>query len=209
MGNRESLNLGYNKIISGKPYSQSKIDNQLRTYLNHLVELIKKYFQFLIDTNEIDVAVRLATIDNKNKITEKVVYKTYVRSSGLNPRRKKYSEPIPLDKGIPLFFRNEKGCQGILIFNDIEQAAKEGAYKLTENDKKFPGEIKTMMVAPINGWVDNSIDMIGLLYVTSKKINLFAEKDVDALSFVADLIGASISNIINIIDLASNIKTGG
>lgn len=185
-------------VIPGKDYSMSKLEQQLKVYLIHLTELTKKYFQLLLKQENIEVAIRLASLEK-----DKIAYKTYARSSGLNPRREKYSEPIPIDEGIPRLLRKEKGSQGVLIYNDIYQASRERNYKLTENDKKFPNEIITMMVAPMNAWDKNSIDMIGLLYITSKKKNIFGVKDVDSLSFVADTFASSISNIVNIIQLKS------
>lgn len=189
----------YSHVVPNKKYSKAKLEKQLKVYLNHLSELVKKYFQLLLKKENVEVAVRLASIE-KNKIA----YKTYARSSGLNPRREKYSEPVPIDEGIPHLFRKEKGAQGVLIYNDISQAAREGKYKLTKTDEKFPNEIKTMMVAPMNALDKDSIDMIGLLYITSKKKNIFNVKDVDSLSFIADMLALSISNIINFINLKSN-----
>jgi hypothetical protein len=185
----------YKQTNQGEDYSKLKIEEQLKNYLHQLVELLKKYFKLLLNQKHIEVAIRLASIEQENK----VVYKTYARSSGLNPRRQKYSEPISKDEGIASVFRNQKGGQGVLIYNDIKQASKENMYKWTKNDDKFPNEINTIMVVPMNAWDKNSMDMIGLLYVTSNKKNIFGEKDVDALSFAADMIASTISNILNII----------
>lgn len=195
----------YRKIITDKTYSSQKIENQLKVYLTKITELIKKYFQLLLNTNEIDIAIRIATIEKKKSDgkSTKIVYKTYIRSNGLNPRRDEHSENIPLDEGIPLYLRKEKQCLGVLIYNDLYQAENEKKYKFTKNDTEFPNEIKTMMVAPVNGYVKDSIDMVGILYVTSSKENVFSEKDIDSISFVADMLGMSISNIIHTINLKS------
>ncbi len=195
----------YRKIITDKTYSSQKIENQIKGYLARITELIKKFFQLLLNTNEIDIAIRIATIEkNKNDgQNKKIVYKTYIRSNGLNPRRDEYSENIPLDEGIPSYLRKEKQCLGVLIYNDLDQAKNENKYKFTKNDTEFPNEIKTMMVAPVNGYVKDAIDLIGILYVTSSKENVFSEKDVDSVSFVADMLGMSISNIIHTINLKS------
>ena len=181
----------YRQVVPNRKYSKSKIENHLKIYLNDISELIKRYFQLLLLLKEenIEVAIRLASIKDG-----KIVYKTYARSKGLNPRRNKYSEPIPIDEGIPHFFRQEKGAQGVLIINDLKQAAEEKKYKLTKNDKKFQNEIKTMMVAPMNAWEKGSIDMIGLLYITSKKRNVFKIRDLRrSIFFVLGMLFVSVS----------------
>lgn len=193
----------YIQVHPNRKYSKSKIESHLRIYLSDISELLKRYFQLLLKEENIDVAIRLASTDDRQ-----IVYKTYARSKGLNPRRAKYSEPIAIDEGAPKFFRQEKRSQGVLFINDIEQASEENKYKLTRTNTEFKDEIKTMMIAPMNAWDGQSIDMIGLLYITSGKRNIFKMKDVDALAFVSDTLATSVSNIINIIGLISNNEGG-
>jgi len=134
----------------------------------------------------------------------------------LSTKRQETTENIPANKGIPSYF-NKKDRQGVLIYNDIQKAAKKDLYQLTKNDEKYSSEIVTMMVAPLNAWADENYDqqviknkkdevseeddrpeMIGLLYVTSRKSDVFGPLHVDSMCFAADLTASSISSTVEI-----------
>ncbi|AGF77427.1 hypothetical protein UWK_00853 [Desulfocapsa sulfexigens DSM 10523] len=167
----------------------------LRKFTGKICDHLKDYYIRLLKDDSIEVAIRLAKekdIEGVNKIT----YYTIARSSGFNKNRYKTSEAICSDEGIPSFFLKKKE-QGILIFNDLERASKQEFYKKTKNDDQYPDEVKTMMVAPLNGYDGQGISMIGLLHITSRKKNTFNITHVDSLKFTADLIAKSICHAVN------------
>ncbi|MBI3353795.1 MAG: hypothetical protein HY034_02760, partial [Nitrospirae bacterium] len=136
----------------------------------------------------------LATMEDDK--TQKIVYTTVGRSSGLSSKREETTEGISANEGIPRFFIEEKGSQGILIYNDLHKASSMGAYKRTANDAKYPDEIKTMMVAPLNAWDGKRQSMIGILYIASRESNAFSIIYVDSMRFVADIIAKAFSHFI-------------
>jgi len=178
-----------------------------REYTCRLCNAVRDYFQISIKDRSIQAVIRLAIID---KNSSKIVYKTTGRSDGLNPKRDETSEDIAANEGIPAYLINQDR-QGILIYNDIRKSSEKivngvALYKMTKNDKKYPDEILTMMVAPLNAWSNGGVGsevkenkgMIGLLYVTSRKMGVFQPSNVDSMSFVADIISTSISSTVEI-----------
>ncbi len=102
------------------------------------------------------------------------------------------SEDIKATEGIPNLFLNKKFL-GVLIYNDLEEAAKLELFKKTQNEQLFKNEIKTLMVAPLNAWDGEIQAMIGLLYLTSREKKTFSIKYVDTIRFVADMVSNAIS----------------
>jgi hypothetical protein len=103
----------------------------------------------------------------------------------MEPTRKENSEPIPADKGLASALR-QKGNLGVFIIRDIAEAVDSGMWMKTKNDS-LP-DVRTLMVAPINGWEHGEKVMIGILYVTSRK-NPFAPAHTLPSKAIADLLG--------------------
>ena len=80
-----------------------------------------------------------------------------------------------------------------MIYLDINEAIELGLFKKTKSEEKYPNEIKTMIVCPLNAWDGSRKSMIGILYITSRKGNVFSEKHVDSARFIADTLANSIS----------------
>ena len=172
----------------------------LYAFIEEICNNIKNYLEKLFYDDSLEVAIRIAVKNDQKEI----VYKTLGRSRGLNNNRAKSSEDIAITEGIPSFFR-KKDSQGILRYNNLKKAAELQAFKLTMNEKKFPDEIVTMLVAPLNSWDGNSKNMIGLLHITSRKENSFKIKHIDSIKFVADMISPFISITTNLINRLINI----
>jgi len=171
------------------------LDKYLRSYCKRQSNNIRDYFRSQINDNTIEAGIRLA-IESTDPHTTKIVFSTFGRSSGLNSKREETTEDIPSNEGIPRFMSDQWACQGILIYNDLEKAEKLGAFKMTKNDRSYSNEIRTMMVAPLNGWDsggEKRAKIIGLLYITSKSEGVFVEKHVDAVRFVADTLAFSVA----------------
>jgi GAF domain-containing protein len=174
--------------------------------LDNIVEIlcikIKEYFIKLKRTDEIGVAIRLANKNNENK----VVYETIGRAN-LNPERSKTSEAIPENMGIPGHFKT-KYFSGIFIYNDIFEASEKLYFKLTENEKLHKEEIQSIIVAPLNCFDGAGKSMIGLLYITSRKKNLFESRDVEHIKALGDLIAIIISQIVYLMKIIKDISQG-
>jgi hypothetical protein len=97
--------------------------------------------------------------------------------------------------------REVKNCQGVLIYNDLSAAADMDAYKITVNDRKYPKEINTMMVAPLNAWAGAKEDMIGILYVTSRNKDVFLPSHVDQIASAADLTAVAVASSMELVRL--------
>ena len=182
------------KIIDKLNHHDNKFErlpkNELELYLKEICENLKQYFILLTNDRHIDVAIRLAVLKDKN-----IVCKTYARTKGLNPNREKTSEVISINEGVPKILRNYD-AQGVLIYHDFIEAEKLGLYKTTKNDRKYPSEVVTAMIAPMNAWGGKKQDMIGILFITSKNRKTFSIKHVDSVAFAADVAANAISNII-------------
>ena len=100
---------------------------------------------------------------------------------------------VKANEGIPRFLIEYAKGEGVLIFNDLNAASQAGVYKMTLNDNKYPNDIATMAVAPLNGWDGNKQSMLGILYVSSGRKSVFSVKDIDLVRFTADTIASSIS----------------
>ncbi len=195
---RDHQTKAYKKLLSKDSKStESDYENeQLRSYSNQVCERVKDYFSRLIKDSTVEVVIRLAKEASDDNKSQKVVYATVGRSSGLSSKREETSENISANEGIPRFFIEEKGSQGILVYNDLRKASEKGAYKWTSNDTKYLDEIKTMMVAPLNAWDGNRESMIGILYVTSRESNAFSIIYVDSMRFIADIIAQAFAHFI-------------
>lgn len=155
----------HKKLFEANKYSLGKLHKDLELLLNEVSENISSHFKLITGNQTICVAIRLARYETSDR---QIYYRTYARSKGFNPQRKKNSEDIPANKGIPRFLKEDNDGQGILIYNDLKAAKKNGTYFHTKNDDKFPDDVKTMMVAPLNAWSGKRESMIGLLYITSR-----------------------------------------
>jgi hypothetical protein len=162
-----------------------------QNYIEQICEKTKNYFERITGNHSIGAAIRIAVDKSPINGKHEIYYKTVGRSSGLSGKRQDSSEDIASNVGIPRFFLDKKSM-GILIYNDMEKAAEINAYILTENDKTYKNEIKTMMVAPLNAWDGKKQSMIGILYVTSRESGIFSAKHIDTLRFVTDMIAKSI-----------------
>lgn len=188
----------HESLIPGKNYPKSKLNKELEILLKQICENVANHFKELTGDATIGAAIRLATFSDDK---QSIVYKTFARSKNLNSHRKKDSEPIPTNKGIPRFLREDKNAQGILIYHDLNEAEQDATYIKTKNDRKYPSDITTMMVSPLNAWSGRKQDMIGILYVTSRNDNIFKIIHVDSLAFLADLTANSIANTIELVRL--------
>ncbi|MFC1769645.1 GAF domain-containing protein, partial [Nitrospirota bacterium] len=167
----------------------------IKYYLKECSNNVRNYYVKLLSDDTVSVAIRLATRDSKP--SNAVVYRTYGRSTGLNPNRQNTSEDISINEGIPRYLADQD-FKGVLMYNNIEEAARIGAFKKTRNEEKYKEEVVSMMVAPLNSWSVTKQKMIGIIYVTSRKNNAFSVKHVDSMRFMADLVAQSIASIVHL-----------
>ena len=184
--------------------------DRLSNYTDRVCEYTKDYFVLMTHDSTVNCAIRIAVeTDDPNSKGTCVVYRTLGRSSGLSSARAESTEDIPSNQGIPRFLSDDQNCKGVLRYNDLEEAANVGVFKMTESERRFPDEIKTMLIAPMNGWDGKRHSMVGLLYVTSRNNNTFHRKHSDCMRFVADMVASSVCFTIQRIKdkgLVTNIK---
>lgn len=152
----------------------------LDNFHERAVQAIASFFRARLGDDTINCAIRLAENRDGHQ-----VYATRARSDGMEPTRKVNSEPIPADMGLACALR-QKDNLGVFIIRDIAEAVDSGMWKRTKNDS-LP-DVRTLMVAPINGWEHGGKVMIGILYVTSRK-NPFAPAHTLPAKAIADLLG--------------------
>jgi hypothetical protein len=168
-------------------------DERFRDYVGAVCERIKDYFADQVNDPTINVAIRLAIELADDQGRERVFYHTVGRSSGLSSARAETTHDCAANEGIARFLLEEKGCRGVLIYNDLKKAADQGAFKLTQNEGLYSSEIVTMMVSPLNAWDRKKQAMIGILFVTSRKTGAFSVQHTDSMRFVADTTAKAIA----------------
>lgn len=188
----------HEKLASGKKYGRGNLRKELEILLRGVCENISYQFRSITGDDNVAAAIRVAVYNAEKK---EICYKTFARSKGLNSQRSKNSEPISIKEGIARFLREDKKAQGVLIYNDLKNAEEVGTYKMTENDKKYKEEVCTMLVAPLNAWAGKKEDMIGILYITSRKNNTFSAVHVDQIAFAADLTANAVASSIELVRL--------
>lgn len=151
-----------------------------KSFASSKANRIAEYFQRLVGDPTVNCAIRLADDDDGD-----AVYNTVGRSVGMLEKREDFTEPIPADKGIAHALR-QRGHRGVCIIDNIEQERLNGVWMETATDD-FP-DVKTLMVAPINGYDRGSKCMLGILYVTSQK-NVFCDTHTEPVKAFADLLG--------------------
>jgi|TARA_R100000655_G_C2978634_1_gene191460 hypothetical protein len=186
----------HEKLFDDKKYSLGKLHKDLEILLSEVSENISSHFKLITGDSTVCVAIRLARYEKSDR---QIYYRTYARSKGFNPQRKKNSQDIPANKGIPRFLKEDNDGQGVLIYNNLKAAKENGTYFFTKNDEKFPDDVKTMMVAPLNAWSGRRESMIGLLYITSRDAGVFKPIHVDAMAFAADLTASAVANSFEIV----------
>jgi len=177
-----------------KSKGSNHAQDSFRSFCDESCNRIRDYFRTLTGDKHIEAGIRIADKLTHDPSSQEVFYCTAGRSNGLNSARDLTSCPIPANKGVPRFFLDLKDCRGVLIYHDLERAIKQGAFMQTQNETDYAHEIRTMMVAPINGWTGKRNDMIGLLYITSRR-DVFRAKHVDPLKAIADMLGTTMPRI--------------
>ena len=163
-------------------------------------DLIRNYFAILTGKSaSLGVAIRIA--EEQNGLP---VFCTAGRTN-LNKNRSRESEPLKYDEGIAKLMMNKSG---VWIYNDLVQARADGTYTTQKNDELFGDEIKTMMVAPINGWDGTKTALLGMLYITSSETGVFDEKNVDSIGFLADNLAVLYSAMLVSSTALTKIQTG-
>lgn len=184
----------------------SNVDYCMQKHLCVLCDNISSYFKLVTREKTIGVSIRLATksVDEEEKCS--ILYKTYARSSYFSKKREETSEPISICTGIPNFLYTKKD-QGVLVYLDIDKAKELNVYVSTKNDKLYPNDIKSMIVAPLNAFAGKDHDMIGIIYITSGDVKTFKASHTDSALFFADMMAYFISNIIEYVRINNKCRT--
>ncbi len=179
------------KITYRDPQHEKK---HLLDFSNRMCTIISRYFKTLLNDDSVGCVIRLFQSDSSNVNATKYVT---IGRANLNKNRSQTSKPIPRSQGIPHFFLGDTvECQGVLVFDDLEKAAANGAYIIQKNDTLYKDEISKLAVAPINGWNGEKHDLIGLLYITSRTSKILKPKNVDLIKFNADCLAIAYTTIL-------------
>lgn len=172
----------YSNSLQLSDYQNEK--QRLEQYSDKICGIIANYFIELIGDKTIGVAIRMAASNPKKN--DEVFYVTIGRAK-LSKGRSQTTTAIPKSSGIPKFFMSDdKACEGVLYYHDLEKATLNKVYEMTPNDEIFKNDIKTLIVAPICGWNGEKKDLIGLFFITSKTNTIMPPIHVDLINFTAD-----------------------
>lgn len=164
---------------------------RLRQIHNHVAESLAVFFRAFVGDASVNCAIRISKEESDNR-----VYPTVGRSAGMEPNRKKNSIPVPHDQGVAGKLSRHKE-QGVVFVYSIQEAIKEKWWPADKDERMLPNDklpdVKTMMIAPINGVVEVEPTMLGILYVTSgwsARFSPFTIIHMDTMRAFADLLGA-------------------
>jgi hypothetical protein len=168
-------------------------------YFNKFADYTEEYFSLLIqhpwdiyDREAICCTIRLIAVDDKNVKAGKrgIYFCTVGRSKSHNPSARRISTPIKNDSGIYKLFA-QKNNQGVIICDDIPSAIRYEYYKEAKDRQRSDNKQISFIMAPINGFINGKIQIVGSLTVTSrKKTKVFKKSHVDILRAMADILGA-------------------
>ena len=153
----------------------------IRQISDEMCNRVHEYFRVLHQREDLSVAIRLARSEG---------YRTMGRC-GLSLGRRDHSQAIRPDEGVAKLLA-DRGYKGVIYYPDIHLAAEKGGTDVrvrTENDRNYREEVRSQMVAPINGWdgtLDNRHGMLGLLFLNCRDTGVFGPTDSDSLMFIAD-----------------------
>jgi hypothetical protein len=186
--------------------TEDEDSERFQNFIEGICNKIKYYYVNITNDTTVECSIRLAvdisTVEGKSDIR----YVTVGRSSGLNKRREDSSEAIKSNEGLARFMIEQKE-QGVLVYNDLQKAIGLNLFKETENERRFPDEIKTMMVAPLNSWDGKRQSMIGLLYVSSRNKNVFNVRNIDSMRFLSDFVAQSIADTVNVLKVCKRMPS--
>jgi hypothetical protein len=168
-------------LQSTSPAELAQYRERYRQFHGRVAETIASYFRAIANDPKICCAIRLADTGGG-----KQEYITAGRSTGMDPNRSSMSEPVKHDEGIAELLR-KKGQMGVCFIHDIKEAAERNWWKECKSDKLK--DVKTLIIAPINGFIGGTKSMVGMLYVTSPN-DSFRLTHAEPMKAFADLLGA-------------------
>ena len=159
---------------------------RLERFHRDTVQRLALFYRDLLNDETVNCAIRLAEmVKDQNAESDQEAYVTKGRSDGMSIERQNGTKPIPGDKYLANALRSQKSL-GVYIIHDIQVAADAAMWLKSENDNLQ--DVKTLMIAPINGWESTTKVMVGILYVTSAK-DPFLPHHSSSLKAFADSLG--------------------
>lgn len=158
-------------------------DAEYMAWNQEVADRIARFFETLIGERSVGCAIRCASgVGGRGHS-----FVTIARSQEMwKDKREVQSKPIPEDTGVARVLR-QKDRYGVFFVWDIAEARKnEDVWYRTPTDD-LP-DVKQVMVAPINGYIRGDREMLGLLYVTTRRRQLRINWAVHLMGF-ADMLG--------------------
>ncbi len=168
----------------------------LMLYCNQIADYVEQYFAQLtkvvfpyFDRQDLRCVIRLTAAypedkecrenDTDGKFKKK--YITVGRSKAYNLSARKVGKALDSTYGV-FGLLLEKKYQGVLICNDLERARAMRCWSDPVDAKKDEKTIQSIMVAPINGYIDGTLKNIGTITVdTYRKGNVFQRPHIRPL----------------------------
>lgn len=170
------------ELLACDKRKQAENLQKLSSFYLKSAQQIVDFYRDLTGDSTIGSAIRIAEV-----VDETDMYVTKARAGHINQAaRSSKSEPVASDEGLPRTLRT-KEYEGVLIIEDIPYVINAGMWNKTANDE-LP-DIKSVIVAPINGWNNGQRVMLGMLYVTSAKSGTFKPSHVAPLNAFVDILG--------------------
>jgi hypothetical protein len=163
------------------PNEHARYQERYRNFHGQVAERVAIFFRCVCADSRVCCAIRLA--DTGNGLQE---YVTVGRSTLMDPTRNELTEPVRNNEGICEALR-KKASLGVIFIRDIKAAIAQGWWKPCKTDD-LP-DVKTLLIAPINGYILGKKSMLGILYVTSPN-DAFRQTHAEPLKAFADLLGA-------------------
>ena len=144
-----------------------------------------------IGSEKVSAALRLS------KAGSFAEYVTVGRSSGLNPSRRKHSQPVTERSYVyQELVTDEEGSDRVIRIGDIEKAIEKKQFSRDYNTKHFHDELTSLLISRVNvatkeGGVDQDA-LWGILYIGSPDRDYFKERDEMLARVISNLVATTL-----------------
>lgn len=142
---------------------------------------IHPVFQDALPDSDIGVAVRILQPEKG--------YVTYARAGELSDGRESYTDPVRISGPLYRVLTCKRGRDSrVITCNDVDRAHKDCMLEEDRNSEHqdYSAHVKSMMASCLTYKnQDGSVDLVGILYVTSNKKNAFHDEVIDLMDIAA------------------------
>lgn len=142
----------------------------------------------------IGCAIRM--VDNSKVDDSPVGYVTIARTGRLSPGRSLKSEPVSIDGAIVGILTSKDAARSeLVICPDVPRAHRYDQLESDENakDEVLSKEILSMAISSIPIGIDGHLELAGILYITSDKVDAFGGGDIDLIVSISKLVSVLVT----------------